>query len=427
MGRVRLLLFLFIFWFNAYSGLVASMIMPSSDRIIRTMVVGLDGLMVLMALLTVFKSRNFYGVRLAGLFVLSVALTMIYSSDRFGLLEQFNGLRETLFFFASLIVVHSIYVSDKRDSFIKWMTISLIVFAIAQTPASFYQFLKYGAGDLVGGTYGIRGGSGYISQGLFIICFYFIVRYASLEDESHFRIMRMVPFLAILIPCALNETKVSFLLLGVFLVLLVASRRQVYRAIPLLLVGLILALLLNYYYSETVGDTRTIFDEQYVERYLYSNTTETGGDLPRFQRVTLMFKMMGNDVGAILFGLGYGVLGGGNVMDVSRLGRTIYYLVTGSRILLFRVWIQGGLLSVLLVGGAMFAFVRSYGDLTHTRKQFGRFIAFSLVVIWFYNEAMLDRTFAMMVWFFIIWLTYGEEETPAHLSEDGTALEHTSQ
>jgi hypothetical protein len=423
MGRVRMILFFVIFWFNAYSGLVASMILPSADRLIRMTVVGLDGMMVLMALLTVFKSRNFYGVRLGGLFLISVALTMIYTSDRFGILEQLNGLRETIFFFATLIVVHSLYVSEKRDSFVKWMTISLMVFAIAQTPSSFYEFLKYGAGDFVGGTYGTRGGSGHVSQGLFLICFYFIVRYASLEDESHFRIMRMVPFFAMLIPCALNETKVSFLFLGVLLVLLIASRQQVYRAIPLLLMGVLLAFLLNYYYTENVEDTRTIFDEAYLERYLYSGATEAGGDLPRFQRLPLMFKMMGDDVGAILFGMGYGVLGGGNVMGVSRLGRTIYYLVNGSRILLFRVWIQGGLISVLLVASTMFAFVRSYGKLSHVKKQFGRFIAFSLVVMWLYNEAMMDRTFAMITWFCIIWLTYGEEESPAHQSEDGTIAE----
>ena len=56
---------------------------------------------------------------------------------------------------------------------------------------------------------------------------------------------------------------------------------------------------------------------------------------------------MGDDVGSILLGMGYGVLGGGNIMSISRLGRSLYYLVTGSRILLFRVWIQGGLLAVL--------------------------------------------------------------------------------
>lgn len=425
MRKVKMYLFLFAFWFTAYCGIVASQFLPSSDRVIRATVVGLDGVIVMLALLAVFRNRSFYGVKLFVLFLLSVVVTVIYSSDRFGLAEQFNGLRETLFYFSSLVVVYDLFMSEERQTFIRWMTISVIVFAIAQTPSSFYQFLKFGAGDLVGGTYGIRGGSGVVSQALFVICFYLMVRFASLEDESHFRIVRLLFILPLLIPCALNETKVSFVFLAGFLVLLVASRRQIYRAIPLLVMGAILAVLLNYYYSQNVEDTRNIFDEKYVERYLYSNTTEKGGDLPRFQRVTLMFKMMGSDVGSILFGMGYGVLGGGNLMDVSRMGRALYYLVNGSRILLFRVWIQGGLLSVLLVGAAMFMYMRRTPALTHTRKQFKRFLAFSLAIVWLYNEAILDRTFVMMVWFFIVWLSYADDDLPAieEGSMDG-ALEH---
>lgn len=420
MRRVKLYLFMFAFWFTAYCGIFASMIMPSSDRMVRAIVVGLDGVIVLLAILAIFRNRNFYGVKIFGLFLVSVVVTAIYTSDRFGIAEQFNGLRETLYYFASLVVVYDLFMSEDRQRFVRWMTISLIVFAIAQTPSSIYQFMKFGAGDLVGGTYGIRGGSGVVSQALFLICFYLMVKFASLEDESHFRIIRMVFILPLLIPCALNETKISFVFLAVFLVLLVASRRQIYRAIPVLVMGAILAVLLNYYYTENVEDTRNIFDEKYVERYLYSNSTETGGDLPRFQRVTLMFKMMGNDVGSVLWGMGYGVLGGGNLMDVSRMGRAMYYLVNGSRILLFRVWIQGGLISVLLVGAAMFIYMWSTSTLTHTRKQFGRFLAFSLAVVWLYNEAILDRTFVMMVWFFIVWLSFADDDLPEAADDGGT-------
>jgi len=58
------------------------------------------------------------------------------------------------------------------------------VFALAQIPVTIIQFAQYGAGDGVGGTYGTGGGSGYITQLLFIICFFFAVRFASLEDGS---------------------------------------------------------------------------------------------------------------------------------------------------------------------------------------------------------------------------------------------------
>jgi hypothetical protein len=200
---------------------------------------------------------------------------------------------------------------------------------------------------------------------------------------------------------------VSFLLLAGFLVLLVSSPRRVYRAVPLLLLGVGLMYLLNYYYTQTVEDTSTMFDENFVEKYLLTNPTGTGGDLPRLQRVQIMFHLMGNDIGSILLGMGYGVVGGGNIMTMSRLGRTLYYLVTGSRVLLFRVWIQGGLLAVLLVAMTMFAYLRSRVEKTFTLRQFSLFLFFSLLIVWVYNEAAFDRVFAPIAAFFMMWCRAG--------------------
>ncbi len=85
-------------------------------------------------------------------------MTFIYNLDRFGFPEHLNGIRETLFFFASLLVVHDLYESPHRLTFIRVFSRFLIVFAIVQIPVAFLQFLKYGAGDLVAGTYGTGGG-----------------------------------------------------------------------------------------------------------------------------------------------------------------------------------------------------------------------------------------------------------------------------
>ena len=120
-----------------------------------------------------------------------------------------------------------------------------------------------------------------------------------------------------------------------------------------------------------------------------------------------MFHLMGNDVGSLLLGMGYGVLGGGNIMTMSRLGRTLYYLVTGSRVLLFRVWIQGGLLAVLLVAMTMFAYLRSRAEKTFTLRQFSLFLFFSLLIVWVYNEVAFDRVFAPIAAFFMMWCRSG--------------------
>jgi hypothetical protein len=405
--KTKLYLFLLIQFFNSVSGALATMVVPSADRLIRLGVVGGDAVMLLLAFSAFWTRREFYGVKYMALFLLVSTLTFIYTVDRFGFAEHLNGLRETLYFFSSMVVVYDLYESYTRPLFAKIFTSYLIVFAIVQTPVAILQFLKFGAGDPVGGTYGTAGGSGYISQLLFLICFYFVVRYASLADGSNFSVSRTILAFPILIPCALNETKISFLLLAGFLALLISSPRKIYRAVPLLILGLGLMYLLNYYYTQTVEDTRTIFDEDFIEKYLLTNPTGTGGDLPRLQRIQIMFHIMGGDIGSILLGMGYGVLGGGNIMSMSRLGRSLYYLVTGSRVLLFRVWIQGGLIAAILVAANMFAYLRSRVEKTFTLRQFSWFLLFSLLVIWVYDEAIFDRVFAPIVAFFMMWIRAG--------------------
>ncbi len=420
--KFRLRLFFLMLTFYAVSGMLSSMVMPGQERNIRLIIVGCDALMIALALLSLWKHREFYGVWAFLAFVFFSTLTLVYTSERFGFVEHFNGLRDPLYFFTSLIVVYDLYTSEVHHTLVRWFTIFLIPFAIVQTPLAIIQFFQYGAGDGVGGTYGTAGGSGYLSQLLFLITFYLVVRFASLPDGSHFRIGRLPMFLALLIPCAINETKVSFILLGLFILLLAGSRRRILRTIPLLVFGFLLVYLLDFYYTKTVEDTANIFDTRFFEKYLLTNPTEAGGDLPRFQRFFLMFNVMGGDVGSILLGMGYGVLGGGNIMGVSRLGRTLYYLVTGSRILLFRVWIQGGLMVVLTMGFAMFAWMRARAGQYPTLRKLHYFLAFSILLSWFYNEAMLDRTFAPIVIFLMMWVTYGggSGEEPEDADEEGS-------
>lgn len=420
--KTRFVIFMTLVIFHSIVGMIITMIAPGSEQIFRMVMAGGDAVMFLLAVSRIFPQRSFSGVRLLAVFLLLSTITFLYTSERFGIIEHVNGIRESLYLFSAFIVVHDLYNSPMRATFARWMKWFLIIFAIVQTPVVVVQFLQYGASDYVGGTFGTRGGSGLVSQALFLICFYLIVRFASLADGSNFKIAQTLVFLPILIPCALNETKISFVLLGGMFVLMLLSRRQFYRAIPLLAIGGILGIVLNYYYFRTVEDTGDIFDPEYIEGYLFTAPTEMGGDLPRFQRMPLMFKLMKGDVGLYVLGMGYGVMGGGNVLGVSRLGRSLYYLVTGSRILLFRIWIQGGFLGVIVIAWLLFgSYFRRPRDL-HTHRQFYRFLMFNLVIIWAYNEAILDRFYAPVFAFLLEWIIAGgregEEEESAGMIGD---------
>lgn len=428
--KFRLALFFAVLIFCSVAGMLGTMVIPSQDRFIRLALVGCDGLLITLAVLAMWRRREFYGVWAFLVFLLASILTFVYTSERFGLVEHINGLRDPAAFFASLIVVYDLYHSEYGAVMLHRFTQFLVVFALIQIPVTIIQFYQYGAGDGVGGTYGTGGGSGYITQLLFIICFFFAVRFASLQDGTSFSLKRLPLLLPVLLPCAINETKISFILLGVFIILVSGSRQRMVRSLPLLALGAALVVVLNHFYSTTVEDTRAIFDLNFVEKYLVTNETATGGDMPRFQRLVFMFRMMGDDVGSVLLGMGYGVLGGGNIVGVSRIGRSLYYLITGSRILLFRAWIQGGLIAVITIAFAMFYWMRSRTVQYPTLRKFYWFLAFSVLIIWFYNEAMFDRTFAIIVSFMMIWTCEGgitggsegaRESEPGETSRDAKA------
>jgi len=405
--RIRIFLFLLILILNSFSGFVVEEFVPDAERFVRIFIMMGDGVMLTLALTTFFRNRSFYGVKYFGVFLLISTITVIYNLDNLGLMAQLNGLRQPLFFFSSLVVVHDIFQSHQKEKFIQYCTLFLLVFAIAQTPTSLLQFVRHGAGDDVGGTFG-WGGSGLVTQLLFLICFYFVVKFGSLDNGSSFGVTRALVFTPLLIPCALNSTKITFLLMPLFFVLLLFSKKKLYKTIPFLLLGLTLLYLYTEFYAETGGgeNPRTIFEQSYLERYLLSNPTEPSGDLPRFQRVTIMFRLMRDDVGLLLFGMGYGLFGGGNILDAPRIMRSLHYL-SGSKILLFTVWIQGGLTAVVVFTGAMFSFMRSKPISHHTIKRFNWFVFLSLVGMWFYNDAILDRTFAAITSFLMMWISSG--------------------
>jgi hypothetical protein len=130
-------------------------------------------------------------------------------------------------------------------------------------------------------------------------------------------------------------------------------------------------------------------------------------------RVTLMMKLFHNDTPALFIGMGYGIFGGGTVLGVSQLARSLYYLTSGSRILLVTIWMQGGLIALLLMLWGVFGFIRTKVPLTWTLRRFRLFLVGTLAMMWIYNEAILDRTVAFVVTFLIIWVANGGLEGEA--------------
>jgi len=169
--------------------------------------------------------------------------------------------------------------------------------------------VQFGPGDAVGGTYGTGGGSGNLTQLVFLVAFYLCVVFASRDDGSGFVVWRVILASALLVPTALNETKITFLYLPLFIALIALNLRRFYTAIPLLGLGAVLGYFLYTYYSENVVAAEKVWNMDFLQQYLVYDS-RTNIDIPRFQKIALMFKRMGDDLGAWVFGFGYGLFGG---------------------------------------------------------------------------------------------------------------------
>ncbi len=415
----KAILFFGILLFTSLSGYITTQVLPGADAAFRIATSACDAVLFAMALSVMIRRRGAGVVRWLLFFLAASAITVIFNLDKLSLPAQLNGLRQPLFMLSSLVVVYDLLMSDRSELVIAWMDRFLIAFVLAQFPLSLYQFLKYGAGDAVGGTYGLSGGSGMVTQLLFIITFYLLVRYGSVDDGESFAVRRILPFSLLLAPVAMNETKISFVFLAAYLGFLVLSRRKFYKVVPILALGCVLAYLLLDMYTENVRDpSRYLTDQDFMERYLVYDP-RPGIDIPRFQKLMIMFDGMAKRVSALVLGYGYGLFVGENILGKSMYVKSFWY-TAGTRPMLFSLWMQGGALAALGMAGAVFSFLfRSLADAASTVKRFRWFLALIMGVALVYNEAWLNRPFALIFAYLSTWLILQASESQAEALEEG--------
>ena len=402
---IRISLFYLVLLFLSFYTAVL-MALPSAEQTLRYGVFACDGIIIAMAVSVLWRSRKFTGVRYLLLFLFFSTLTLFLNLHSVALSTHLNGLRQPLFLLCTLIVIYDIAQSSRWDVFVQTFNAFLIVFALLQIPLSLVQFFKFGASDFVGGTWGYTGGSGNLTLLVFLIAFYFIARSSWYHDPDTVRVRSVLLYSLFLLPCTVNETKISFVFLAVYIVLLTMSRKKLLKSLPILAFGVALLLALNYYYGKTVENPTNLLDPQFLERYLLYDPRENV-DVPRFQKLVLMFRFMHGDPIQILFGVGYGVFSGENILGTSSFGRSLWYF-QGTRMLLQGVWIQGGLIAVLLLLPPSFWFLRRRSMLASSNmRRFHSFLVFILATTWMYNEALYNRPFLMVAGYMIIWIGLG--------------------
>lgn len=212
-------------------------------------------------------------------------------------------------------------------------------------PMAIFQFLTSDDFDKITGIFGF-GGSGILSL--------MIVFYLSTEIAFRLRDNRPVVdyYLILFLPCLLNETKITFLILPIVLFVCVLKIGKINLVSGVVGSGILLILipLVDYMYSSMYGYKYTdMLNYNFFESYLL---TEDEFDIGRFERVIVAYEYVcSQDLAVMLFGEGLGSTFVGLASGV--YGNVAEKFINtglneGSRIQLFHFIIEFGVVGTLL-------------------------------------------------------------------------------
>lgn len=289
------------------------------------------------------------------------------------------------------------------------------------------QFIKYGAGDAVGGSFG-DGGSSVVSFGIYFFSFYLLNK--RLDRKNAFRSIRENIWLVILLfPTFLNETKVSFiLLLMYFFLLFPINRDYIRRVIMIMPVVVILMGGALWVYVETVERSDEMLDPKFLmEEYLYGDYTveELAGavdwlmdnetslpDMPRFAKIGFIPYIIDENGDHWLVGLGLQGYNGSVNMAQTKVVEEYNWFFLGTNPYVCHIIVQLGLLG--LAWAIIYYFLLYTSRPPGYRKNKNIFIysLLSFIIILAYGDLMKTPFFCLLffTFTFLQWVPNDEEK-----------------
>jgi hypothetical protein len=323
-----------------------------------------------------------------------------------------NGMRLNLKFLPFLVLPLVYQFSDAQ---IRRQLAFVLTLSLVQMPVALYQrFVKYASnpsGDPVGGTLGANT-SGTLS--IWLACVIAVV--VSFYLTKMMRVRTLVVLLALLIaPMTINETKISFFLIPLALIVpAVLSNREGSRWARLVMTAgatfLLFVILVTVY--NTLSPNRDIlewFATDDAQEYVYLGK-ETGGkrrDVKRLDSIRIAYKKLQYE-NATIFGLGPGNIS--PAFDRSFEGeyfRRYDHFNPKKTQLSLSLWEMGTLGTVLIVsltlacGLVAFKFMlRNHGDQYEALALGWIGVTAILCLCLFYNSVFVVDIFAIFYWFY---------------------------
>lgn len=398
-----------VLWVWGTYGFIADDVFRQLQPMRPMLMLTLDAIIALMAFVVVRKMWAW--VCIAVFVVLSWLATCVFNHE--ATMFWVNGMRD----FIGMLMVYPIILfviedETSRQRFLDTFDRQGLYFIMVQCFCIIVQWFMYGAGDLVGGGYG-HYYSGQVSVTIYLISFALIRRRI---DYDHFvkSLGENKIYILLLLPTFLNETKVSFVMLGLYFLLLAPIDRKL--LMRLMIVVPLLALLTTvglavYNYTTELSQSGTNFNslEDAVAYFVLDDLEKVEGDarwniennhgradVPRLSKLMYLAVLNEQEPGHVIAGFGVGQFKGGTQMAQSDFAREYDWLLMGSIPYVFHVYIQMGVLGLLMfVCYAVFlAWKRPLGTQRDVNLQL-MLLAVALLVC-LYNDMFRNLAFCIL-------------------------------
>lgn len=402
-----------ILWIGATIGFISDEFLPFLESSV-SVVFFINGLILLV--LGLWTLRNKIDKLIIGSFVvISVLSTIIINKESF--FVWFNGCRDFFGLLFCLPIFRYLFSSsdskEYKDSFDK----QLYIFLVIQVFCIGWQFVKYGAGDHGGGSLG-NGNSGTISLLIYIISFYLLSKKWN-TDYSYFKnLQNNKQFIFLLLPTFFNETKISFVLLFCYFILLNRLDKTVIfrqlKLIPLLCILLYGLFLL--YAKVTNQELDQLTGTEFYSSYLFGGDQEAlmelairnlDGefeaesvwvlDLPRFAKFAFVPEALSTTKGGLILGAGLGQFKGGTHADKTNFAIEYEWLLRGSVPTAFYIVIQLGIIGLVwFICYILFVISFSTRTTSYLSVNLKLFLLAETIILLFYLDVFRILTFAML-------------------------------
>lgn len=406
-------------WTVACFGFVAEELLPPLEGMRPLVMLACDAMALMLGLFTLRDRRQLWVV---GSFLL-ISLTSTILVNRLGLVTYINGSR--MFFGMLFVPSILLYLLHDRqaDRWRSGIERQLRIFLYVQAVCITWQFVRYGAGDHGGGSMGM-GFSGIVSALIILISYHFVARDFD-TDNFWASLWQKRQYIFLMYPVFLNETKISFVFLAFYFVLLfrgdVRSMSKMVVAIPVAAVAF--ALLYMLYMTATgleSDDEMDIANTDFIKEYLFSDNAEDAvenmqnlvdhgeeamdavdgmsgtQDLPRFVKIAVTPITVARSNGGTFLGAGLGHFKGGTVLERTEFYKENEWLILGTMNLYMFVYMQMGLLGMFWFGFAIWALLDFGSRPFHESYRMKLFLLLVTIVSVFYNESFSTLIFCII-------------------------------